>query len=273
MINVPSEVQSKYELLEKKLTDMRQHNVFSSIQSVEDLRTFMQWHVFAVWDFMSLAKRLQQDFTCVTLPWMPPTEIEAARLVNEIILGEETDVMPNGQAASHFEMYLIAMQEIGASTNQINRLLTMVSNGADLADALTNLKVSPAIKNFVLTTMLVAMHGKTSEVLGSFFYGREDSIPEMFDHLLKTWNIREKDAEVFVYYLNRHIELDGDAHGPAVQKIMNNRLKGDVKAWHELFDSAIHAVDLRIALWDGLEQEINSTKAIKTTTQLHAAVA
>ena len=101
------------------------------------------------------------------------------------------------------------------------------------------------------------MNGKTSEVLGSFFYGREDSIPEMFDHLLKTWNIEEEDAEIFVYYLNRHIELDGDAHGPAVQQIMKNKLKDDPAAWHELLDSALHAVDLRIALWDALEQQIN----------------
>lgn len=256
MINVPTEVQSKYNQLEQKLAEMRQHNVFSSIKKIEHLRTFMQWHVFAVWDFMSLAKRLQQDFTCVTLPWMPPSEISAARLVNEIILGEETDVMPNGQAASHFEMYLIAMQEIGASTSQINRLLTMVQNGAELSEALTTLNVNPAIKNFVLTTINVALNGSTPEVLGSFFYGREDSIPEMFEHLLKTWNISEKEAEVFVYYLNRHIELDGDAHGPAVQKIMNSRLKDDVNAWHALFDSAIHAVNLRIALWDALEVEI-----------------
>lgn len=256
MLNIPSEVQSKYELLEKKLTEMRQHNVFSSIQKIEDLRTFMQWHVFAVWDFMSLAKRLQQDFTCVTLPWMPPTEITAARLVNEIILGEETDVMPNGKAASHFEMYLIAMQEIGASTSQINRLLVMIQNGSSLEDAMVALEVNPAIRKFVMTTIDIAMNGSTSEVLGSFFYGREDSIPEMFDHLLKTWNIKEKDAEVFVYYLNRHIELDGDAHGPAVQQIMTSRLKNDAQAWHELFDSAIHAVELRIALWDALELAI-----------------
>ena len=125
MLLLPAQVQEKYALLENKLAEMRQHNVFSSIQDLQDLRTFMQWHVFAVWDFMSLAKRLQIDFTCVSLPWMPPTEIEAARLVNEIILGEETDVMPNGKAASHFEMYLIAMQEIGASTHQIKDFYTV----------------------------------------------------------------------------------------------------------------------------------------------------
>ena len=169
MILLPAQVQPKYELLETKLSEMRQHAVFSAIQDINDLRTFMQWHVFAVWDFMSLAKRLQQDFTCVSLPWMPPSEITAARLVNEIILGEETDVMPNGKAASHFEMYLIAMQEIGASTHQINDLLDLVQKGVPLYIALDQLNVNRAIKNFVLTTMKVAMTGKTSEVLGSFF--------------------------------------------------------------------------------------------------------
>lgn len=260
MLLLSAQVQDKYVLLENKLAEMRQHNVFSAIQDMNDLRTFMQWHVFAVWDFMSLAKRLQIDFTCVSLPWMPPAEIEAARLVNEIILGEETDVMPNGKAASHFEMYLIAMQEIGASTLQINDFLKLVQEGATIGSALDQVYANPAIKNFVLTTINTALNGNTAEVLGSFFYGREDSIPEMFDHLLKTWNIEESEAEIFVYYLNRHIELDGDAHGPAVQQIMKNRLKDDVNAWNELLDSALRAVDLRIALWDALEQELSFSK-------------
>lgn len=249
----PTEIQPKFDKLNIKLKEMRLHSVFSSIQSLAELQFFMSWHVFAVWDFMSLAKRLQNEFTCVTVPWMPPEQSKAARLVNEIILGEETDTLPNGQSLSHFEMYLLAMGEIGAEPTVFNTFFANLKNGQKVEDALNAANVDDAIKNFVTETINTATYGSVAEVLGSFFYGREDSIPQMFDHLLKTWNIDESEAPTFVYYLNRHIELDGDTHGPAVQMIMNDKLGNDVIEWNDLFDAAITAVELRIELWDALE--------------------
>lgn len=265
MIQVPAEVKDKQTLLEQKLKEMRLHNVFSSLKSVEDLRTFMEWHVFPVWDFMSLAKRLQQDFTCVTLPWTPNENSKAAKLINEIILGEETDVLPSRKACSHFEMYIMAMDEIGASTSQIQAFLEVLSQGTatpleNVKNALESVSTHPAIQQFVNSTIETAINGKTSHVLGSFFYGREDSIPEMFKHLLDTWNIDQANAETFVYYLNRHIELDGDTHGPAVQKIINNRFNNNIESWNEMFDCAITAVQLRIQLWDALEVQLNENQ-------------
>jgi len=266
VIQVPAEVEDKQTLLKQKLKEMRLHGVFSSLHNIDDLKTFMEWHVFPVWDFMSLAKRLQQDFTCVTLPWLPNTNSKAAKLINEIILGEETDVLPNRKAISHFEMYIISMNEIGASTAQIDTFIDAVRNGQGSAqnivsEALKAVKAHPAIQAFVNGTMDIALNGVTAQVLGSFFYGREDSIPEMFQHLLETWNIDQTHAETFVYYLNRHIELDGDEHGPAVQKIINDKFSGDLDSWNHLFSSAIAAVDLRIALWDALEVQLKENHA------------
>ena len=259
-MQVPAGVQVKFEQLEAKLKEMRIHNVFSTIEKIEELQIFMEWHIFAVWDFMSLAKRLQNDYTCVSVPWMPPSNNKAAQLVNEIILGEETDTLPNGEAVSHFEMYLIAMKEIGADSKQFNEFFQNLKVGLPVEQALKLANVDDSIYNFVTATIKTALNGSTAEVLGSFFYGREDSIPEMFDHLLKTWNINENDAETFVYYLNRHIELDGDAHGPAVQSIMTSQLGDDINEWNRLFDAAIDAVQLRIELWDALEKEILSKR-------------
>ena len=45
------------------------HPLYSEIKHPKHLRTFMEHHVYAVWDFMSLLKALQQGLTCTTLPW------------------------------------------------------------------------------------------------------------------------------------------------------------------------------------------------------------
>src|SRR6201997_1705177 len=94
------------------------HPVYAEVTSVEDLRRFMQDHVFAVWDFMSLLKRLQQDCTCTNVPWFPAENAKAARLINDIVIGEETDVDPDGSYISHLDLYRRAMAEIGAGTLQ-----------------------------------------------------------------------------------------------------------------------------------------------------------
>src|SRR5437870_13434601 len=82
------------------------HPIYTRVSSVADLRRFMEDHVFAVWDFMSLLKRLQQDMTCIRVPWFPADNARAARLINDIVIGEETDVDPDGFYVSHLDLYL-----------------------------------------------------------------------------------------------------------------------------------------------------------------------
>ena len=50
----------------------------------------MESHVFAVWDFMSLLKSLQALLTCTK--WKPNMDSKSARLINQIIVDEESDL-------------------------------------------------------------------------------------------------------------------------------------------------------------------------------------
>jgi len=237
------------------------HRVFQLVRNFDDLRLFMRWHVFAVWDFMSLVKRLQVDLTCTSLPWMPPAHPKAARLMNEIVLGEESDETLTADHASHFDLYLGAMREVGAEPIEINLFLEKVRGGHPVDQALTLASVPPPVAAFVLDTLRLARHAHTHEVLGSFFYGRENVIPKMFSALLAKWTIDEMSVPTFVYYLKRHIELDGDSHGPAAEAIIADLVGDEPLKQFELLSAALAAVASRLRLWDALAEQLTVTRS------------
>ncbi|HAR66352.1 MAG TPA: antimetabolite toxin biosynthesis protein MgoB [Lentisphaeria bacterium] len=246
----------------KKQKSLENHHVFSVVQNIDDLRVFMSWHVFAVWDFMCLVKRLQRDLTSVESLWVPPDSPLAARLMNEIVLGEESDEAPDGSYISHFELYLLAMKEIGADTRLIENFIDLIRKNMPVEEAMKTLSVDTHIQNFVNNTINTVVNGNLYQVLGSFVFGREHVIPNMFKGLLDAWHIDENDAPMFVYYLKRHIELDGDEHGPAALKIIQILTKGNQTSIKQLTSSAIDAINDRTALWDGMEKAISRGKTM-----------
>jgi hypothetical protein len=247
------------------LADLReqleQHPVFESLTNPADLRCFMRAHVFAVWDFMSLLKRLQRDLTCVDLPWMPRRDKVAAHLINEIVLGEESDVLPNGEPTSHLDIYLDAMQEVGADTSQFRHFQQLVGNGMDPLDAMHAVGTPQYVCTFVANTLHVAMHASTLTVMANFFHGRENVIPRMFSALLQRWQIAENSAPMFVFYLKRHIEVDGDSHGPMAQQIIERATANDPVRQDLVLQAAIESVRARIGLWDGLRLSLLQARA------------
>jgi Protein of unknown function (DUF3050) len=249
-------------------TSMRQirerlesHRVFAEIGDISALRSFMEVHVFAVWDFMSLAKRLQRDLTCVELPWMPPVDPAAARLINDIVLAEESDVDAEGRPASHLDLYLKAMSDVGASTDAFLRFLDALRAGRGLEDAFEIASVPQFIRDFVGQTIGTCLHGTTLQTMASFFYGRENVIPDMFQGLLEHWGLSAEQAPGFVYYLQRHIELDGDSHGPAASRMIESALARSQNGLQEVREAALQALSARLALWDGTAELLSARRA------------
>ena len=247
------------------LVDLRkqleQHPVFESLTNVTDLRRFMRAHVFAVWDFMSLLKRLQRDLTCVDVPWIPRHDKVAAHLINEIVLGEESDIAPNGQPTSHLDLYLEAMHEVGADTTQFRHFLDLVAGGIDPVDAMHAVGVPEHVRSFVAHTLRTAAHASTLTVMANFFHGRESVIPHMFTALLQRWRMADDSAPMFVFYLKRHIEVDGDSHGPMAQQIIERATAGDSDSQELVMHAAIESVKARIALWDGVRLSLLESEA------------
>jgi DUF3050 family protein len=246
------------------------HPLYTDVISVDDLRSFMEDHVFAVWDFMSLLKRLQQDMTCTSVPWLPTNNARAARLINDIVIGEETDVDPSGFFVSHLELYLRAMKDVGASTAQFDNFCLMVRAGLPIEVALRRIDAALYVQAFVGHTMALAKTGTTEEVLAAFFYGREDIIPEMFHRLLKALygaKHDNHDLRHFIYYIDRHIELDGDSHGPKGKELLEDLLKNSPDKAQRAMRAACSSIEARIAFWNGTLNKLRDGYNMRSAAQ------
>lgn len=239
------------EELEARIAPLRErlvsHPLYAAIRTEAQLRTFMETHVFAVWDFMSLLKALQRELTSVAVPWVPSAFPESRRFVNEIVLGEESDEY-QGRPVSHFEVYLEAMADCGASTAAIGRTVEAAREGV------VDLNGAPAAaRAFVETTFSLIREGSVAAWAAAFTFGREDVIPDMFRALVRDLNERRDGAWAkYVWYLERHIEVDGEDHGPLSLRMVSDLCGDSPERWAEAALAAERAIEARLALWDGV---------------------
>lgn len=229
------------------LQHLATHPIYQYLNSLEAIECFMKYHVFAVFDFMSLLKSLQNQITCTSVPWKPsgyPGEM--VRLINEIVSGEESDLDEQGNPVSHFDLYIRAMEEVGADTWEIFKFIENNCN--------VNL-LKPGVREFVDYNLAVAQSGSLLEVAAVFFYGREHLIPEMFSSALRVLEQKENISPTLLYYLRRHIGVDRDKHGPLAQKCLVYLCDTEAKKLKALL-AALKALYLREQLWDCALAEI-----------------
>ncbi len=235
------------------------HPVYSAISTMDELKTFMEAHVFAVWDFMSLLKALQIKLTCVELPWRPVADPELRHLINEIVLAEESDVSADGRHMSHFELYHESMVKAGANTSKIDALVMGLQEGRSWQAVLQELDIPIGVKNFVDFSVSTAMEASPHEIAAVFTFGREDLIPDMFSRIVDDLQQRfPNQLADFRYYLDRHIELDGDEHGPMALRMVAHLCGDDAKKWEEAEAAALAAIRMRERLWDAVMQTLPS---------------
>jgi hypothetical protein len=235
------------------------HPLYKKIKNLEDLRRFLECHVYAVWDFMSLLKALQSKLTSTTTPWLPVGNPEIRYLINEIVLAEETDLTLDGKRQSHYEMYIDAMKDCGANISEIQSFLENVITTRNIFVSIKKSELHPKIKNFLDFTFRVIDEGKPHEIAAAFTFGREDLIPSMFTEILRNFqeNFPNADLQKLIYYFERHIELDADEHGPMAMQMIEELCNNDELRWQEVEEVSVQALEKRIGLWDAIEEQIS----------------
>lgn len=234
------------------------HSLYKKVQNLDDLSRFLESHVYAVWDFMSLLKALQAKLTSTTTPWLPVGNPEIRYLINEIVLAEETDLNLEGKRQSHYEMYIDAMKDCGADTTSIEEFLKNVIATQNIFVSIKQSDLHQNIKEFLDFTFRVIDEGKPHEIAAAFTFGREDLIPAMFTEILRNFQANFPDADLtkLIYYFERHIELDADEHGPMAMQMIEELCGNSEHRWDEVKNISIQALEKRIGLWNAIEELI-----------------
>jgi len=233
------------------------HPLYNSIKTEKQLHVFMENHVFAVWDFMSVLKSLQIELTCVDIPWRPKNNGNLSRLINEIVLTEEADIDCYGEYMSHFEIYYHTMKEAGANTHCIEKFLTEL-DVVEVSEALLKSNSPAPAKQFVTETFNHLNSAPLHICATIFTLGREEIIPDMFRKIVAELNNDSSGKfKPFIYYLDRHIGLDEEEHTPLALKMIKELCGEDDSKWNECIEYGKSVMSSRIKFWDNILDEIN----------------
>ena len=243
------------EKLKREIEPIRQqliqHPVYANIKTIRDLNIFMEHHVYAVWDFMSLLKSLQRNLTCVDVPWVPTGKAETRYLINEIVLGEESDIDQFGNRTSHFELYLKAMAQTNCNLTSIHTFIKNLRKKIPVTESISLSSVPLEAGDFIRNTFSVINSNTPFVQAAVFTFGREDLIPGMFISFVNELN-KQTDNKISIlkYYLERHIEVDGDHHSHLAYQMTEELCGTDEKKWENATVGVKSALSQRIKLWD-----------------------
>ena len=254
------------EHLETELRPLRKqiknHAVYGCLSTIDDIKLFMEYHIFAVWDFMSLLKSLQNQLTCTSVPWIPSGNPVLRQFINEIVLGEESDFNELNEPKSHFEMYLEAMDRINAQKAEIEFLIKNIKSGKNIAHSIELLNIHDAVKNFVQYSFEIIETKQIHKIASAFTYGREDIIPDMFIAIINEVDPKNTKYPKLKYYFDRHIEIDGDLHGPLSHKMLIELCGDNQKKWNEVYIVGKNCLENRVRLWDSILDQIVKKNSI-----------
>ena len=135
--------------------------------------------------------------------------------------------------------------------------ISYMRDDESISDALRKVEVDVVVADFVQFTFDTINTKKDHLIASVFAFGREGLIADMFIEILNhSSQINQAAYHSMIYYLERHIELDGDEHGPMAMKMIQELCGNDEKKIEETIIYAKKALKWRIRLWDKIADAI-----------------
>ncbi|WP_191964869.1 DUF3050 domain-containing protein [Synechococcus sp. RSCCF101] len=246
---------------------LKNHPLAEEIRDRASLRLFMEHHVFAVWDFLALLKALQASLADAHHSGDPAVDGSGLAAINRIVAEEEADEAPDNPSGasrvSHLEIYLQAMNEVGADTGPIQRLMERLEaaevgslTSEDALRRLERLPIPQPSLRFLTNTFAMIHTGRASVMAAAFAHGRELLVPQLFQAILDRSLIPAQQAPGLHWYFRRHIAVDGDTHGPQSLALVQSLRRGSANEASLSEAAEQQALGARLALWNGIHQAL-----------------
>lgn len=161
-----------YQMLER-------HKIYKLLNNQTSLANFMERHVVCVWVYHSLLRSLYQDIVSQLTDLNGDRSKECLRLITEIVLEEVVEDLGDGQYQSHLELYVEAMEDLGANITPILTFFDMLEKGYTT-------KRSLELANFPIEavryakTILPLLKEPPYKKAAALFYEGEPFIPDSF---------------------------------------------------------------------------------------------
>lgn len=215
----------------------------------------MEHHVYAVWDFMPLVTALQMSITRLETRWSPTKCLVYQAYINQMALEERSDStlveMFGATHANHFECYRRAMAEVGANIEPISRFIDIASRDG-IEAALTRSDIPVPARRFVYFTFDIIERNQAHLLAAALAYGRETLVPQLFRPLLKALKVSRALAPNLYGYLERHVQLDEQEHGPLAIHMAQELCDGQTTRLADAVEVAEQSLAVRLELWDGI---------------------
>lgn len=233
---------------------LKHHTLYTQLNSLVAIQSFMSHHIYCVWDFMNLLKTLQSQLTCITVPWQPSPNPRIARLINEIVLEEESDEI-EGEATSHFSYYLEAVKQLSHTQSDFYMFMSDLKRSLDYQTLIQQEYIPKSVQQFLYFSYS-SIQTSTLHTAAAFTFGREALVPDLFTPIINHSSFSNNPIlQSFQIYLSRHIELDGDHHSQLAYKMIEELCQSDAD-WELVQNHALATVNARLKLWNAISTSL-----------------
>jgi hypothetical protein len=135
--------------------------------------------------------------------------------------------------------------------------LKLLAQGRSPEQALPEAGTSPAAQRFVGHTFEIIRSDDLCRIAAAFTFGREDLLPDVFQKIVDQLDRRTGGGLAeFQYYLQRHIDLDADEHGPAATRLVTDLCGNDPAKWEAARIAAVSSLQARQDFWDAIHHAV-----------------